>query len=185
LAAEIARAELALGRPAAKGDLEPLTALVREIGRKGVSGADFVAHVFAAQKAGHIVALFHERYDVWITSALGRPPVRIGEFAMPPLQRVLSSIARALPTKRAMNLALEMMVADPQLHAYPNTQLANLTGQPGLSLPLHTSGEGLPVGVQFMARYGDEATLLQLGAQLEHAVPWAKKKPIVAGLERS
>jgi amidase len=185
LAAEIARAEIVVGRSAARDDLEPLTALVREIGRKGQSGADFVAHQFAAQKAGHAVAQFHERYDVWITSTLGRPPARIGEFAMPPVRRVLSSIARAVPTKRSMGIALEMMANDPQLHAYPNTQLANLTGQPGLSLPLHTSGDGLPVGVQFMARYGDEATLLRLGAQLERAVPWARKKPVVAGLQRT
>ena len=180
LSAEIARAEHAVGRSAAGDDLEPLTALVREIGRKGVSGADFVAHEDAAQRAGFAVAQFHERYDVWITSTLGRPPARIGEFAMPPVQRVLSTIARALPGRRAMGVAIEMMANDPQLHAYPNTQLANLTGQPGLSLPLHTAGDGLPVGVQFMARFGDEATLLQLGAQIERAVPWAQAKPVLA-----
>jgi amidase len=84
-----------------------------------------------------------------------------------------------------MATAAEMMVNDPQLHAYPNTQLANLTGQPGLSLPLHTASDGLPVGVQFMAAYGGEATLLQLGAQLEAAVPWAHRKPALAGLAHS
>jgi amidase len=44
-------------------------------------------------------------------------------------------------------------------------------------LPLHTSSDGLPVGVMFTARYGDEATLLRLGAQLEQATPWARRKP--------
>jgi amidase len=73
-----------------------------------------------------------------------------------------------------------MIASDPQMHAYPNTQLANLTGQPALSLPLHTTSDGLPLGVQFMARYGDEATLLRLGAELERAAPWAGRKPALA-----
>jgi amidase len=177
LSAEVARAERAAGRPAASDDLEPLTGLVREIGRKGVSGADFVAHEFLVQQAGLAVARFHERHDVWITSTLGRPPARIGEFAMRPLERLLTAISRALPTKRAMAIAMDMMTKDAQLLAYPNTQLANLTGQPAISLPLYTSSDGLPVGVMFTARYGDEATLLRLGAQLEQATPWARRKP--------
>jgi amidase len=177
LAEEIGRAEHALGRSAAGDDLEPLTALVREAGRRAVSGADLVAHEYAAQQAGLALARFHERFDVWITSTLGKPPAAIGEFDMPPLQRVLTAITRAIPTRRALSIALEMMANDKQMHAYPNTQLANLTGQPGLSLPLHTSSGGLPIGVQFLARYGDEATLLRLGAQIERAQPWAQRRP--------
>jgi amidase len=76
-----------------------------------------------------------------------------------------------------MAIAMDMMTKDAQLLAYPNTQLANLTGQPAISLPLYTSSDGLPVGVMFTARYGDEATLLRLGAQLEQATPWARRKP--------
>ena len=81
LSAEVTRAERAAGRPAASDDLEPLTGLVREIGRKGVSGADFVGHEFVVQQAGLAVARFHERYDVWITSSVGRPPALVGDIS--------------------------------------------------------------------------------------------------------
>ncbi len=61
----------------------------------------------------------------------------------------------------------------------PYNQLANWTGQPAMSVPLHWTPDDLPVGVQFMGRYGDEATLFRLGAQLEQAQPWAGKRPSV------
>jgi len=59
----------------------------------------------------------------------------------------------------------------------PFTQLANFTGQPAMSIPLHWTPDGLPVGVQFMAPLGDEATLFRLASQMEKACPWDKKRP--------
>ena len=59
----------------------------------------------------------------------------------------------------------------------PNTQIFNQTGQPAISLPLHSNAAGLPIGVQFSAAYGDEATLLRLAGQLELARPWIGRKP--------
>ena len=57
------------------------------------------------------------------------------------------------------------------------TPIFNVTGQPAASLPLHWNQEGLPIGVQFAARYGDEATLFRLASQLETAAPWRDKSP--------
>ena len=60
----------------------------------------------------------------------------------------------------------------------PFTALQNATGQPAISIPLHRTSDGLPIGVQFVGRFGDEQLLLQLAAQLEQAKPWNKHKPI-------
>ena len=59
----------------------------------------------------------------------------------------------------------------------PNTRIFNLTGQPAMSMPLAWTEAGLPVGVQFVARMGDEATLFRIAAQLEQAAPWAGRRP--------
>jgi amidase len=176
VAQEVAWAERIAGRSAAADDLELLTRLTATLGHH-LRGDAVVAHELTMMTEGYRVARFFERYDVLLTSTLGRPPARIGEFAMPPLQRLLAHLAIALPTRTSMAKTLEMMCDDPQLRAYPNTQLANLTGQPGLSLPLATADDGLPVGVQFMTRFGDEATLIRLGVQLEQAAPWAHRRP--------
>ena len=61
----------------------------------------------------------------------------------------------------------------------PFTSVFNTTGQPAISLPMHWSEPGLPIGVQLVARFGDEATLIRLASQLERARPWQERKPPV------
>ena len=60
--------------------------------------------------------------------------------------------------------------------AAPYTMVANVTGQPSMSLPLHWTADGLPMGMLFTARTGDEATLFRLAAQLEQAMPWKDRR---------
>jgi len=69
------------------------------------------------------------------------------------------------------------LIADRTFSYMPYTALFNVTGQPAMSVPLHWSAAGLPIGMQFVARFGDEATLLRLGGQLERARPWAQRRP--------
>ena len=68
-------------------------------------------------------------------------------------------------------------VIDGILEFLPCPALANWTGQPAMTLPLHQSGDGLPIGSQFAGRFGDEATLLRLAGQLEKAAPWDDRTP--------
>ncbi len=59
--------------------------------------------------------------------------------------------------------------------------MANVTGQPAITLPLYESTDGLPIGIQFVARFGDEAALLRIAAQLEAALPWIGRRPAPYG----
>ena len=67
----------------------------------------------------------------------------------------------------------------PLIDYVSSTAMQNGTGQPAINLPLYWNAAGLPVGAHFVARYGDETTLLQLAAQLEQAEPWANRRPML------
>lgn len=178
-AAEIDAVTSARGRSPSRGELEPLTAFAAALGRM-VSGPQLIAAERDIHVAAKAMARLHESYDVLVCATLAQPPAKIGAFAPPGWQRALMQVFPAIPARALLDPALDQMAADPQLAAYPNTQLFNMTGQPAISLPLHQSTQGLPLGVQFVARFGDEATLIRLAAQLEQAAPWKDRKP--AGL---
>jgi amidase len=97
---------------------------------------------------------------LWLTPTLAEPPLRLGELydAENPLA----------PLFRAAEYA-------------PFTMLQNVTGEPAANLPLHWNDAGLPIGVQLVGRYGDEATLFRIAAQLEEARPWKSRVPAIAG----
>jgi len=112
------------------------------------------------QRLAREVAPFFATYDIWLTPTTTQPPQPLGWFDFDP----------AHPKQ-----ATERMSDIPRF-----TAIANMSGQPAMSLPLHWTPEGLPVGVQIMGRYADEATLFRLGAQLEAACPWRSRLPIVS-----
>jgi amidase len=156
-------------------DFEPATWLLACAGRK-TSAPVLLDAQMTMQRVARDVAGFFEQHDVFVTSTMARPPAKIGEL-YPSGNKELQLRALGLfPLARLLDLALETMGTD-ALSATPNTQLFNQTGQPGISLPLHWTDDGLPVGVQFVSRFGDEATLFRLAAQLEAARPWVDRRP--------
>jgi len=107
------------------------------------------------------VSAFFRSYDVLVTPTVATPP---------PLLGFLNQNDPGLNPRGWLNKLFALI---------PFTPLFNMTGQPAISLPLGQSSAGLPIGVQLVARYGDEATLLRLAAQLEQALPWTLRRPSI------
>jgi amidase len=147
-----------VGRAPAQAELEPLTWALVELGRRRTA-ADHLHAVEIVQREARAVAAFFERWDVLLTPTLAQPPVELGALE-PPAEDPLRW------------LELDASFA-------PFTALANATGQPAVSVPLAWTDTGLPLGSHFVGRFGDEATLLRLAAQLEAARPWAGRRPPV------
>jgi amidase len=166
-----------LGRKVKPSDVETVTWTLGLLGRN-YSAGQIVKANREWELAGRIMGRFHETYDLYLTPTVAYPPVKIGELALKPIERVLLKVINSL---RLGRLLIASGVTDKleieNLSKTPFTELANFTGQPAMSVPLHWTPDNLPCGAQFMGRYGDEATLLQLAAQLEKAQPWFDKRP--------
>lgn len=153
LAAIVAAREAELGRKAAPDELERLTWAVVHFGRT-VPGMRYVAALAAINREVRRIAGFFADYDVLITPTLARPPVPLG----------------TLSTDTDDEVAFQE-----RMFSYaPFTLPFNATGQPAITLPLHTSAEGLPVGVQFAAPFGADGLLIRLASQIEKAHPWRR-----------
>jgi len=144
------------GSPILPDELETVTAVYQEQGRKATALALADANS-AFQQAAIVMALFLRDHDLLLAPALARPPAPLGTLGLSPVD--LAAYGREASSYS------------------PFTALANMTGQPSMSVPLHWTSEGLPVGALFTGRYGEEAVLLRLAAQLEQAQPWARKRP--------
>ncbi len=147
------------GRPPRPDEVERVTWATARKG-EAVSGPDYVRATQAAHRLGRQMAAFHATYDVLLTPGLATLPVTLGWIDM-----MLDDVDEYWRRVFAFS---------------PFTVWFNLTGQPALMLPLGAPVGGLPVAVQLVARYGDEATLFRLGAQLEAARPWFDRKPPIA-----
>jgi amidase len=158
-AVNVHMAEQLVGRAATGDDVEPLTWALAQMGR-GRSGVDFVLAQRRLHALSREIGAFFAGYDALLSPTLAQPPVPIGALACTkedPLGGFMKAASYA---------------------AF--TPVFNITGQPAMSVPLHWSRAGLPIGVQFAARFGDEAALFRLAAQLEEARPWASSVPKLA-----
>jgi amidase len=145
-----------LGREVTTDDVEPLTWLMAE-GAKSLGAADYASALHGIHRLGREVSAFLERFDLVLTPTMATPPLPLGRLALtrPDFAGLVDDLARTIGF----------------------TQLFNASGHPAMSVPLSESAAGLPIGVQFAARFGDEATLFRLAAQLEAARPWFDRRP--------
>jgi amidase len=148
--------EARTGRTATPDQFEKHTWVMSETDKR-LRASDLALATQNLQRFARTVAPFFEAHDLWLTPTMNTPPPPLGFFDH---------------DKSARARARERM----ETSAY-YTALCNVTGQPAISLPLHWTDDGLPVGVQLIARFGDEATLFRLAAQLETAQPWADRWP--------
>lgn len=158
-------------------DYELATWVLGLVGRK-LSAADVAEALFTIRSAGRVMGRVMERLDVVMTSTLAGPPFPHGELQPTELERRVLEGLRMAPAKPALMAAFQRL-SEKVLRAIPNTPLFNMTGQPAMSVPLHWTPGGLPVGVQLAGRFGGEPTLLRLAGQIEQARPWFERRPRV------
>jgi amidase len=128
---------------------------------KGLTAADMFMTEFAFNKFRRTFGKFFEKYDMLLTPTLVKLPEPIGKY-----------------TKMRTDIDyVEYMRLQDKVRIHPPA--ANVTGQPAISLPLGHSQSGLPIGVQFMARFGEENTLIRLASSLEKEMPWHDRIPPV------
>lgn len=136
--------------------LEGLTLALYERGKTITA----IQQIWAQQtlyRYARVAAAFHETYDLWLTPTLAAPPIKLGIIDI---------------NADTVEGGFEHI-----LGYVPFTAMQNATGQPAINLPLHWNKDGLPIGVQFVARYGGEMLLLKFAAELEKASPWAQRRP--------
>lgn len=145
-----------LGRAVTDQDIEPVTWATMQAGMK-TNGVVYSRAIATLHQIGLAMARFQRNYDVILSPTLAKPPVTLG---------LLSLSQENIPTwvKEVTEFS-------------PYTALYNVTGQPSMSVPLYWTPDGLPIGVMFSARFGEDAMLFRLAAQLEKARPWAGLRP--------
>jgi amidase len=147
------------GRAVEADAVEPGTWALAELGRSLSAPVYLEAAQWLHGYTRRLAAWWHGGFDVLVTPTIGAPPPRLGELQPTPDNPMAG-------TEKALALI-------------PFTVPFNVSGQPGISLPLHWNAAGLPIGVQLVAAYGREDLLIRIAAQLEQAQPWAARRPSV------
>jgi amidase len=159
-AQNVASTTQALGQKPKYGELEWITQLLALEG-SSVSAVDYLDALTAMHGFGQKLTAFFNHYDVVLSPVVSRPPWPLNVY-----ENSYSDTQTYFETVNAYS---------------PFCWPYNMSGQPAMSVPLHWTESGLPVGVQFAGRPGEDKTLLQLARQLEVAAPWFNRRPQILG----
>lgn len=181
VAAAIAGTEQQTGKKPDPDDFELATWFLGQVGRE-LSALELEQARTVSFNLGRTVAKTYQdhKLDVHLSSTLAFPPSKIGELQPSMPEKLALSTLRRAATGSILRLVLDQLAAN-SLAKTPNTQIFNMTGQPAMSVPLYWNADGLPIGMQFAGKFGDEVTLLRLATQLEQARGWASKLPPLLG----
>jgi amidase/6-aminohexanoate-cyclic-dimer hydrolase len=146
----------ALGRPLQPDDVEPFTWISVQ-GARERSAADYARAIRGIHAIGRTVETFLQGFDMILSPTMGAPPEKLGVPALsnPDLPGLVTAL----------------------LTSIGYTQVFNASGHPAMSVPLYWNQAGLPIGIQFAGRLGDEGRLFQLAGQLERARGWSERRP--------
>jgi len=167
----------AAGRKPSLTDFEIGTRALAMLGR-AFSAGEYAGALNYLLAASRPIARFFEDYDVLLTPTLAKPPVPTGSLQPSKSEALQVELTGRLNASWLLKtLGVIKPLAEKTFAFMPYTPVFNVTGQPAMSVPLHWTAPGLPVGMQFVGRFGDEATMFRLAAQLERAQPWFGRTP--------
>ncbi len=148
-----------------------------------IGAADIERAKAVIWKATKTFSDFFDGYDILLSPVLATPPLRIGQNSVTGPEKVAMRVVDSIKSPWLMKALLKAVAAKSFAFA-AFTAPYNMTGQPAISVPLHWTPDGLPVGIQFGAKLGADGLLLSLARQLEIAQPWANRRPPVWSGER-
>lgn len=183
IAADIEEEEALFGIKAKFGDFEPPNWALRLLGRS-FSAVELEASIRRLKTTHRQIARFYEEegIDILLTPTLAQPPLKHGASQPRGIEAAMLKIFGRLNLGMVLKGAIDKL-ADEIFSFAPWTPVINATGQPAMSVPLQWSKAGLPIGMHFVGKYGDEATLFQLAAQLEKKKPWFNRLPPICRTE--
>lgn len=164
-----------IGRKPRAHELESATAMLCHMGKE-LSAADYSWAIATVDRVAVQLAELFKKYDVLLTPTLPFPAPKIGEHKLTVNEQIAIKLLRYMPFGQSLRQFIQRAAAY-HFSFMSFTALFNICGQPAMSVPLYWDKNEMPIGIQFAAKVGDDALLLQFARQLEEVQPWSRRRP--------